>query len=110
LLPGIAVGGGGAFTVGEKLLGPPPSEPFSVGDGGGATLVLAGVVVVVVVVVDVGAGFSSLLHAVAIPITPTVRAMAATADRWRSVFIVRSYGPPAQAARQRLSPISTQSP
>jgi hypothetical protein len=90
LLPGIAVGGGGAFTVGEKLLGPPPSEPFSVGDGGGgATLLLAGVVVVVVVGVVVGAGFSSLLHAVAIPIMPTVRAIAATANRWRSVFIVR---------------------
>jgi hypothetical protein len=88
LLPGIAVGAGGAFTGGEKLLGPPPSEPFSVGDGGGATLLLAGVVVVVVVVV-VGAGFSSLLHAVAIPIMPTARAIAATADRRRSVSMVR---------------------
>jgi hypothetical protein len=86
LLPGTAVGGGGAFTVGEKLFGPPPSEPFSVGDGGGATLLLAGVVVVVVDVV--GAGFSSLLHAV-IPIMPTARARAAAADRWRSLFMVR---------------------
>jgi hypothetical protein len=89
LLPGIAVGAGGAFTGGEKLLGPPPSEPFSVGDGGGgATLLLAGVVVVVVVVV-VGAGFSSLLHAVAIPIMPTARAIAAAADRRRSLSMVR---------------------
>jgi hypothetical protein len=88
LLPGIAVGAGGAFTVGEKLLGPPPSEPFSVGAGGGAVL-LAGVVVVVVVVVDGAGCFSSLLHAVVIPKMPTVRAMAATADRWRSLSMER---------------------
>jgi len=88
LSPGIAVGGGGAFTVGEKLLGPPPSEPFSVGDGGegGATLLLAGVVVLVVVVE--GVVFSSLPHAVIAPITPTAKATAATADRWRSLFIL----------------------
>jgi hypothetical protein len=76
LSPGVAVGAGGALTVGEKLLGP-PTVPFSVGDGG-VTVVLARVVVVVVDVV--GAGFSSLLHAV-IPIMPTARARAATADR-----------------------------
>ncbi|TDO07284.1 hypothetical protein EV580_6253 [Mycobacterium sp. BK086] len=88
-MPGIAVGGGGAFTVGEKLLGPPPSEPFSVGDGGAGTLLLAGVVVDVVVVVVVGASFSLLLHAVVIPSTPTVTATAATMDRWRRFFINR---------------------
>ena len=88
LLPGIAVGAGGAFTVGVKLLGPPPSEPFSVGDGGAGTLLLAGVVVDVVGVV-VGASFSLLLHAVVIPSTPTVTATAATTDRWRRFFILR---------------------
>ncbi|MBI3690654.1 MAG: hypothetical protein HY239_08375 [Mycolicibacterium aromaticivorans] len=88
MFPGIAVGGGGAFTVGEKLLGPPPSEPFSVGAGGGGTLLLAGVVVVVVVVVlVVGAGFSLELQAVVMPSMPTVTATAATADRWRSLFM-----------------------
>lgn len=87
LFPGTAVGGGGAFTVGEKLFGPPPSEPFSVGEGGGGTLLLAGVVVVVVVVLVVGAGFSLGLQAVVIPSMPTVTATAATADRWRSLFM-----------------------
>ncbi len=84
LFPGTAVGGGGAFTVGEKLFGPPPSEPFSVGEGG--TLLLGGVVVVVVVLV-VGAGFSFGLQAVVMPSMPTVTATAATADRWRSLFM-----------------------
>jgi len=84
LSPGIAVGAGGALTVGEKLLGPPPSEPFSPGEGGVA-LLLACVVVLVVVVV--GASFSLLLHAAVIPIMPTAKAIAATADRRRSVSI-----------------------
>ncbi|KDF01500.1 hypothetical protein Y900_021845 [Mycolicibacterium aromaticivorans JS19b1 = JCM 16368] len=86
MFPGIAVGGGGALTVGEKLLGPPPSEPFSVGEGGAGTLVLTGGVVVVVVVLVLGAGFSLGLHAVVIPSMPTMTATAATADRWRSLF------------------------
>jgi hypothetical protein len=93
LLPGIAVGAGVAFTVGEKLLGP-PTVAFSVGDGV-ATLVLVGVVVVVVVLV--GASFSLLLHAVERPITPAVSAMAATTDRGRILFI---YG----SSRMRPSP------
>lgn len=89
MFPGTAVGGGGAFTVGEKLFGPPPSEPFSVGDGGAGTLLLPGVVVVVVVVVVLvdGAGFSLELQAVVMPSMPTVTATAATADRWRSLFM-----------------------
>lgn len=89
MFPGVAVAGGGAFTVGEKLLGPPPSEPFSVGDGGdgvGTLLLLAGVVVLVVVV-D-GVVFSSLPHAVMTPIVPTAKATAATTDRRRSVSIL----------------------
>jgi len=80
--PGVAVGAGGALTVGEKLLGP-PKVPFSEGDTGTA-LVLAGVVLVV----DVGASFSPLPHAVIRPAKPTVKATAATADRRRIFFIM----------------------
>jgi len=79
LSPGIAVGAGGAFTVGEKLLTPPRVTPFSVGDGGVA-LVLVGV--------GVGVSFSLELHAVASPLILTVATTKAIADRRRIPFML----------------------
>jgi hypothetical protein len=57
----MAVGAGGAITVGENGLGPPGSMrgAFSVGSTGAPGAGLAGEVVVVVVVVVVSSGASS---------------------------------------------------
>ena len=63
----MAVGAGGAKTVGEN------GFAFSVGDGGGAGAVVVGVVVVVVVVVVSGASSSSLAQDA---VNPTIVMMA----------------------------------
>jgi hypothetical protein len=81
-VPGTPVGAGGAFTGGEKLLGPPGVRLFSVG--------VTDVVVVVVVVVLDGAGVSLLLQPavnaprvmIALPPTTSARRRAR-----RSVFM-----------------------
>ena len=73
-VPGMAVGAGGASTVGLKLFAPPGVRLFSVGD----TDV---VVVVVVVVVLEGAGDSLLLHAVSEPMAMIAPPPATSARR-----------------------------
>jgi hypothetical protein len=82
----MAVGAGGAKTVGENGFGCPGSirGAFSVGDGGGAGAVVVGVVVVVVVVVVSGASSSSLAQDA---VNPTIVMMArppATAESCRA--------------------------
>jgi hypothetical protein len=83
-LPGRAVCGGGARTVGEKLFAPPGVMAFSVG---------VGETDVVVVVVLEGLGDSLPLHAVSVPMAMIAPppAISATRRAMRSDFIVVSY-------------------
>jgi hypothetical protein len=84
----MAVAGVGAFTVGENLLPPAGSSPFSVGVTDGA------VVLVVVVVVVEGLSVVSLPQAAVSAPSPT-RAMAPAAAAKRRDFIWGSYPYPA---------------